>query len=192
MRRYPVIDGGPSERNARKMAIRSSSLDTVSVTDKEQSFPAAAELAGKGIATVSIDWVAQGERAVKTAISVATTAILTRCEASGFQPRFGMLLPTSTRITRLVARDNARQSALDYMVFIKSRCSQTVVALEDVVGFKVDADNVGYLGISIGGLIGQMTVAMSPEIKALGLSNTGIGWIELLEKDQPLLQLPNR
>ena len=39
--------------------------------NKEQSFPVATELAGKGIATVSMDWVAQGERAVKTASSVA-------------------------------------------------------------------------------------------------------------------------
>ena len=31
-------------------------------------------------------------------------------------------------------------------------------------GFKVDAENVGYLGISIGGFIGQLTVAMTPEI----------------------------
>ena len=36
--------------------------------NKEQSFPVATELAGKGIATVSIDWVAQGERAVKVPV----------------------------------------------------------------------------------------------------------------------------
>ena len=57
-------------------------------------------------------------------------------------------------------------------------------------GFKVDAEKVGYLGISIGGFIGQLTVAMSPEIKALGLSNTGIGWIETLEKINPFYNCP--
>ena len=38
---------------------------------KEQSLPVATEPAGKGIATVSMDWVAQGERAVKTAVQSA-------------------------------------------------------------------------------------------------------------------------
>ena len=47
-----------------------------------------------------------------------------------------------------------------------------------VVGLRLNAEKSGYLGISIGGFIGQLTVAMTPEIKALALSNTGIGWIE--------------
>ena len=52
----------------RRTVIRWSSMVTGIGNNKEQSFPVATELAGKGIATVSIDWVAQGERAVKVPV----------------------------------------------------------------------------------------------------------------------------
>ena len=74
-------------------------------------------------------------------------------------------------------------------VFIKSSARSCGDA-DGCSGFKVDAEKVGYLGISIGGFIGQLTVAMSPEIKALGLSNTGIGWIETLENTNPFYNCP--
>ena len=44
--------------------------------NKEQSFPVATELAGKGIATVSIDWVAQGERAVKVPVHLQIVTLI--------------------------------------------------------------------------------------------------------------------
>ncbi|MEC8049821.1 MAG: hypothetical protein VX210_03435 [Myxococcota bacterium] len=156
---------------------------------KEQSFPVATELAAKGIATVSMDWVAQGERAVKTAVQSADcdTDPMKRPAGSPEDGCYYKLLATNP----LVARDNARQSALDYMFFMRAMVG-SCGSSGGCAGFKINNDQIGYLGISIGGLIGQMTVAMSPEldIKALGLSNTGVGWIEIVEKTNPFYNCP--
>jgi len=75
------------------------------------------------------------------------------------------------------------------MVFIKAMMGSCGDS-DGCSGFKMNNDQIGYLGISIGGFIGQMTVAMTPEIKALALSNTGVGWIETLEKINPFYNCP--
>ena len=160
---------------------------------KEQGFPIALALAGKGIATVGIDWVAQGVRAVKVPQPAADCGYVKDPDSgdvkrTSFNPESGCYYPLLAN-NPLVARDNARQSALDYQVFIKSLLGSCGDA-DGCSGFKVDTDKVGYLGLSIGGFIGQLTVAMSPEIKALALSNTGIGWIETVEKTNPFYACP--
>ena len=160
---------------------------------KEQGFPVALALAGKGIATVSIDWVGQGVRAVKVPQPSPDCGYVKDPDSgdvkrSAFNPEGGCYYPLLAN-NPLVARDNARQSALDYLVFIKSLLGSCGDA-DGCSGFKVDTDKVGYLGLSIGGFIGQLTVAMSPEIKALALSNTGIGWIETVENTNPFYSCP--
>lgn len=149
---------------------------------KEQGFPIATALAGKGIATVGIDWVAQGVRAVRTP-QQAANCDTDPVKRPSDKPEGGCYYPLLAA-NPIVARDNARQSALDYMVFIKSVLGDCGDA-DGCSGFKVNADKAGYLGLSIGGFLGQLTVAMSPDLKAVALSNTGIGWIETVENTNP-------
>ena len=75
------------------------------------------------------------------------------------------------------------------MVFIKTLLADCGDS-DGCSGFQVNADKAGYLGLSVGGLIGQLTVAMSPEIKALALTNTGIGVVELLGNSNPFYRCP--
>ena len=161
------------------MATQSYSLDTVSVTTKSRCFAAAAEMAGKGIATVSIDWVSQGERQLPLVNPAPDCAGDPVKRSHGSTERGCYYSFYADADNPLIPRDNLRQSALDYMVFIKTLLADCGDS-GGCSGFKVNADKAGYLGLSVGGLIGQLTVAMSPEIKALALTNTGIGVVELL------------
>ena len=133
--------------------------------DKEQMFGAAAEMAGKGIATVSIDWVSQGERQLPLVNPVARLR-WRPSKASSVRPRFEAAITVSTRmrITRsshVITTHGSRP----WITCALSRCLPDCGDSDGCSGFQVNADKAGYLGLSVGGLIGQLTVAMSPEIQ---------------------------
>ena len=91
----------------------------------------------------------------------------------------------------LVARDNARQSASITWCFIKSMVA-AVVALGDV---PVSKSTTTRLVIWESLLVADWPddsryVAREIDIKALGLSNTGVGWIEIVEKTNPFYNCP--
>src|SRR5450432_2592859 len=53
-------------------------------------------------------------------------------------------------------------------------------------GFAWNADHIGYLGQSLGGLLGVMVVSMSPDITASVMNVGGAGWIDLITNTQNL------
>ncbi|HUS31412.1 MAG TPA: hypothetical protein VMZ53_23030 [Kofleriaceae bacterium] len=74
-------------------------------------------------------------------------------------------------------RDGLRQSVLDLerVVLALKSCSAGCGALT------VDPTKILYAGVSMGGILGSIATAESPDIKAAMLSVPGAGWIDLLE-----------
>jgi platelet-activating factor acetylhydrolase isoform II len=133
---------------------------------KESAFAIAPQLASQGFMTVGIDFVLHGSRAVRTAADM-TASFLSPDLAS--------------------TRDSIRQSVLDVLTLITdlkacatSRCDVAVP------GFRVDTGSIEYLGQSLGGIIGSVTVAVSPDIQASVLNVAGVGWVDIFENTQTL------
>jgi len=78
----------------------------------------------------------------------------------------------------LVARDNSRQAILDLLYLEKA------IAFMDIDGDDApdfDADNISYIGHSLGGIIGTGVLANSDNIKSAVLANPGSGIAMLLD-----------
>jgi hypothetical protein len=150
---------------------------------KEDLFALAGKLAAQGIASVAIDAVNHGARAVP----ISTDAAL-GCDQSAV----GAGLPCQTSITPscapqcfapllspnlAVTRDNLRQTVLDQKKLLRvlGHC-----ATEGACGsLWVDADHIGYLGQSLGALIGSVSVAVNPELKSAVLNVGGADWVQV-------------
>jgi hypothetical protein len=74
-------------------------------------------------------------------------------------------------------RDGLRQSVLDLerVVFALKACGNGCGPLT------TDPARIFYTGVSLGGILGSIATANSPDIKAAMLSVPGAGWIDLLE-----------
>jgi hypothetical protein len=150
---------------------------------KEDLFAIAGQLAAQGIASVAIDAVNHGARAVP----ISTDAAL-GCDESAVGPG----LPCEKSITPscapqcfapllspnlAVTRDNLRQTVLDQQKLqrVLKHC-----ATEGACGsLWVDADHIGYVGQSLGALIGSVSVAVSPDIKSAVLNVGGADWVQV-------------
>jgi pimeloyl-ACP methyl ester carboxylesterase len=83
--------------------------------------------------------------------------------------------PLSTDLAK--TRDGFRQSVLDL-----ERVVNAVKACGTGCGpFTSDPTKIFYTGVSLGGILGSIAVAESPDIKAAMLSVPGAGWLDLLE-----------
>jgi dienelactone hydrolase len=139
---------------------------------KEDLFAVAAQLAQAGYMSVAIDWVAHGDRAVRISSSPlllcsgsATPANAPQC----FAPLFTTDLP--------VSRDNLRQSVLDALKLTRVLAGCGGGACPEL---PVDPDRLGYLGQSLGGLIGPVFVPLAAEIKAAVFNVGGVGWMDVV------------
>ncbi len=142
----------------------------------------AGQLAGLGIASVAIDWPLHGSRAVQ----IFPTA--SACQAVGdagvpdptlsaacFQPILSSNLPAT--------RDAFRQGALDIMSLIAAMTG-TCAPPDGAAacnGFSINPDAVGYIGQSLGAIIGTLPVAMDASIKAAVLNVGAVSLITILE-----------
>lgn len=148
------------------------------------SYLIASQLAKAGFATVAIDFVAHGERAVRTSNAAAlgcdgTPSPSTKPQC--FAPIFSTNLATT--------RDNIRQSVLDVQRLINALGACTTAAPCGTVAF--DSARVGYMGISLGGIIGSvisstMNGAAAPNVKASVLNVPAVGLVDVLENTQTL------
>ena len=149
----------------------------------KDAFAIASQLATAGMATVAINWVAHGSRAVITSVDPAegcagdqdptdTDPTNGMGGISCFQPAFSDDLAQ--------VRDNFRQSVLDGLGLVEAikACTPSSPCGSDVA---FDSSKIGYLGQSLGGILGSMMVASSSDIKASVLNVTGAGWVDILE-----------
>jgi dienelactone hydrolase len=154
---------------------------------KETAAAIAPQLARAGFAVIAIDFVAHGSRAKR--ISDAPNPIPPlSCEndANGapnpttkpqcYQAIFSADLGQT--------RDNFRQTVLDVQQLIASARTCTVAMPCGLLA--VDPDKVGYIGISLGGIMGSMVAAESPLLKAAVTNVAGGGWIDIVENTESL------
>lgn len=146
-------------------------------SQKETMVLIASQLAANGFNAVAIDFVAHGQRAVKIstdgpcAPANVTPAAAPQCFAPFLTPNLG------------ATRDNLRQSVVDLHSLTASlqACGPTNCGL-----LSVDPNEVLYLGMSLGAIIGSTAVATTPGIKASVLNVGGVGWLDILENTENL------
>lgn len=80
-------------------------------------------------------------------------------------------------------RDGLRQSVLDLQRTIQAvkACAPGAAATNNCGAFVVDPTKIFYTGVSLGGILGSIATAESPDVKAAMLSVPGAGWVDLLE-----------
>jgi dienelactone hydrolase len=141
--------------------------------NKSDLFAIGPQLAAAGIASIAIDHVAHGDRAVRINTegdcadlegAPPDTSAQSECYAPFIASDLG------------VARDNARQSVLDQLKLIEviKNCEN-----DSCDGLSFDVDRIGYIGQSLGALIGITTISVSPDIKAAVLNVGGVGWVDV-------------
>jgi dienelactone hydrolase len=153
---------------------------------KEDLLAIAGGLARAGFASVAVDALDHGARAVQTSTDAAAG-----CDRAGsdrpctesFGPTcapqcFAPLLSADLAVTR----DHLRQTALDHLALSAAlaACSEpgTCGALQ------VDPERIGYLGQSLGALIGGVSAAWNVHVSAAVLNVGGAGWMQILSDTQ--------
>lgn len=141
----------------------------------------ASQLARAGIASIAIDHVAHGDRAVR----ISTDGTCAGDVDPGARPDcFAPFLSDNFA----VARDNIRQSIVDQLKLIEvlKACGTT-----GCDGLPVDGDRIGYMGQSLGALIGVSTASLSDDIQAAVLNVGGVGWVDVATySDEPGIICP--
>lgn len=137
------------------------------------------QLAAAGYASVAIDFVAHDSRAVRTSTDAAIGCANTGTPAVPPSPTtapqcYSAFLSPDLATTR----DNIRQTVLDLQELVNALQG---CALDKCNQLKVDVNNIQYLGLSLGGIIGSATVAAKPDFRAAVLNVPGVGWVDVLE-----------
>lgn len=161
---------------------------------RKQLLGVANELARAGIATVGIDTATFGQRAVNAAAD-ASSLYGTR---GTFRGPDG--LPDSEfydntdffgGLTNILAlRDNIRQTALDYAQ-VRRLIQNPALDLSSVAAQypgqtpRLDASRVGYIGNSLGGIVGTVFAAIEPTVNPFVLNVPGGALIAALATDSP-------
>jgi dienelactone hydrolase len=148
---------------------------------KEDLFAIAPQLAAAGYATAAVDDVDSGSRAIQTSTTAALGCSGTPTYSA--QPQcFTQILSTDLATTR----DNIRQTVLDYLSLSAalkacgtSGCAYVSGTSGTVVA--VNGAKLGYVGQSLGGIIGTTFSASSNDIKAAVLNVPGVGLLDILE-----------
>ncbi|MBA3539781.1 MAG: hypothetical protein H0T79_09140 [Deltaproteobacteria bacterium] len=159
-------------------------------SSKESLVAIGSQLAGKGFASVAIDFQAHGSRAVRTSNAAAldcaddTTTVPATPPSPTAKPQcFAPFLSTDLAGTR----DNIRQTVLDL-----HRLSRVLIAcgmgangcVGSTKNFKSDPAKVSYMGISLGGIIGSTFTSVNPTVKSAVLNVPGVGLLDILENTQ--------
>jgi dienelactone hydrolase len=149
------------------------------------AFAIAGRLAAAGFATVAIDAVGHDSRAVRVSNNAAigcadvdTPPMCSRPDCGPSPVDFPQCYAPFLSPNLGATRDGIRQTVIDNLRLIAAlkACSTTACG-----SLKVDPAKVLYLGQSLGGIVGTMTAAVSPDIKATVLNVPGVGWVDILE-----------
>jgi dienelactone hydrolase len=155
---------------------------------KEDLFALAGSLASAGFASVAVDALDHGVRAI-----LASSDPVAGCDRAGpdrscaevFGPTcapqcFAPLLSSDLAVTR----DHLRQTVLDHLALGKALALCT--APEACGGLLVDPARIGFIGQSLGALIGAVSVANSTDISAAVLNVGGADWLQVLSETDTL------
>ncbi len=155
-------------------------------------FGIAGALTSNGFAVVAIDVAAHGSRAVRISNAANLDSDLDCSDVTvAFPSARPDLGPDPTAHTNCYApifstdlagtRDNFRQGLLDQQQLVTSlvACGTT-----NCGALKVDATKIYYVGHSLGGIYGSMTLGMSAGIRAGVLNVAGAGWVDILQNTQ--------
>ncbi len=152
---------------------------------KTTALAIAGRLAAAGFLTVAIDAVGHDSRAVR----ISTDAAL-GCANAGPPPMCARpdCGPSPVDFPQCYApflspnlgatRDGIRQTVVDNLRLI---AALKVCGTTQCGAVTVDPTKILYLGQSLGGIIGSMTAAISPDVKAAVLNVPGVGWADILE-----------
>lgn len=137
------------------------------------------QLAAAGFASVAIDWVDSGSRAVQIS-SDASKGCAGTPDPTVAPQCFAPILSADLATTR----DNIRQSALDALGLIGAL---QACGTDSCGALQVDGSRIGYLGQSLGGIIGVLVVAMSPDIQTAVINVGAVGWVDIFEHTDNLV-----
>ena len=146
-------------------------------SSKESTFVISPQLARAGYITVAIDFVAHGARAKQVTADAALAC--TGTPSATLSPQcFAPFLSPNLAGTR----DNIRQSVLDVLRLVAAlKACDNDGCDAAVPTFSVDPTKLEYAGISLGGIMGSVITAMSPDLKASVLNVAGAGWADIFE-----------
>jgi len=160
---------------------------------KEDLLAVAGALAGSGIASVSLDAVDHGGRAVQrstdAALGCAGAGPGLPCETT-FGPTcapqcFGSILSTDLAATR----DHLRQTMLDQLTL--EAVLEGCAAAGACGTLQVDPSQLGYLGQSLGALLGGVSVAMSEGLRTAAFNVGAADWLRILtDTSTPAISCP--
>jgi hypothetical protein len=149
---------------------------------KEDLLALAGPLARAGFASVAVDALDHGVRAVQVSTDPAsgcdragddrpcTESFGPTCAPQCYAPLLSANLP--------VTRDHLRQTALDHIALA---AALGACAPPGACGaLQVDAARLGFVGQSLGALIGGVSAAHSPELGAAVLNVGGADWMQIL------------
>lgn len=138
----------------------------------------ASQFAAANVATVGINWVAHGDRAVQTS-NASELGCSGALDPTTAPQCFAPFVSTDLATTR----DNVRQSVLDALSLIEAikACdgNNNCGSLSDF-----NSEQMGYIGQSLGAIIGTIVVAMSPDIEAAVLNVGAVGWFDIVENSE--------
>ncbi len=146
-------------------------------------------IAASGFASIGIDAVAHGYRfqnpngtAAKRFQPDQSNGYGGTAVPDGFADGLILFLPIGTISTQLGffngfnniagAGDNFRQTCADLMQLVRLIQSHSI---DGQLGVSIDANNIFYIGHSLGGIMGSCLAAFQPDIKAYVLNATGGG-----------------
>jgi dienelactone hydrolase len=156
---------------------------------KDDLFALAGSLASFGMASVAVDALDHGVRAVRISSDAAVgcdgvVGAGRPCEST-FGPScapqcFAPLLSADLAVTR----DHLRQTVLDHLALGKALagCGD----LNACGGLFVDPARIGFIGHSLGSLIGAVSVANSADVSAAVLNVGGADWLQVLSETETL------
>ena len=135
-------------------------------------------------ATIAIDDVASGSRAVQTSNDAALGCSGTPDPTSAGQC-FQQIFSTDLAQTR----DNFRQTILDLqrLILATKACGLAGCASADTsTVFSVAASHIVYAGQSLGGILGSTTTSLAADLKSAVVNVSAMGWLDILENTQTL------
>ena len=160
---------------------------------KEDLLAISGALARGGIASVAVDAVDHGLRAVRTSTDAAlgcdgagparpcTSQFGPTCAPQCFAPILSPDLPRT--------RDHLRQTVLDQLAL--EAVLRSCTAAGACGALQVDGQRIAYLGQSLGSLLGGVTVAQSSAIHSAELNVGGADWVQVLvDSDTPGIRCP--
>jgi hypothetical protein len=155
---------------------------------KEDLLPLAGTLAAAGIASVSVDALDHGVRAVQISTDPATG-----CDRAGAdRPCTDVFGPTCApqcyapllSANLAVTRDHLRQTVLDHLALAHALAG---CAAPGACGaLQVDPARIGFVGQSLGALVGGVSVAVTGDVSAGVLNVGGADWLQVLTETQTL------